>query len=107
MKLSRKKAIQLCIELWEWLTKTGKEKDEWPEREKYGDIASDCWFCEYDVRQTRKRTPRINPDCSYCPLHIAIGHCAGTSYKDWRDAETQHNRKKYAKLFLEQIKTLS
>ena len=50
MRLTRKKAIELCIELWAWLAKTGKRKWAWPEWEKYEEIENDCWFCEYDKK---------------------------------------------------------
>ena len=99
MKLSRKKAIELCIELWEWLAKTGKFKGEWPEWKKYGEVDGYCWFCEY-VEQR-------GGGCMFCPLMKKLGFGCGQIdcfYSKWEDAETPQTRKKYAKLFLEQIK---
>jgi len=96
MKLSRKKAIELCIELWEWLAKTGKRKENWPEWKKYGDILNDCWFCVYVIQHKK--------GCNYCPLHCFEG-CFGTYYGKWDIAKTPRTRKKYAKLFLKQIKS--
>ena len=29
MKLTKKKAIEISIELWTWLAETGREKKEW------------------------------------------------------------------------------
>lgn len=106
MKLSRKKAIALCIELWEWLAKTGKKKEDWPNWEKYGDIQDDCWFCEYATqrRQVNKNDGSI---CIYCPYYKKIGiKCFYSLFDDWDYAKTPLARKKYAKLFLEQIKSI-
>lgn len=114
MKLTRKKAIELCIELWEWLAETGKRKEDWPERERYQkyckpvgtSIMSNCWFCEYDYQHP------IKGDYSSCPACPLIKHSGfgceekGSYYLKWSNAKTLKTRKKYAKLFLEQIKTL-
>ncbi len=106
MKLTRKKAIELCIELWTWLAKTGKEKDEWPEWGKYGQTEFYCWFCEYDV-QRRDRNKKEVMCCSCCPIGYGLNGCIKhTHYIDWATAKTPRSRKKYAKLFLAQIKTL-
>lgn len=105
MKLSRKKAIELCIELWTWLAKTGKKKEDWPKWEEYGyDIYGDCWFCEYDEQQIG----RFHGDnCSYCPLVRKLRMTCSDDdcfYTKYRISRTPKTRKKYAKLFLEQIK---
>ena len=104
MRLTRKKAIDLCIELWTWLAETGKTKEDWPEWEKYDPVMSDCWFCEY-VNQRKNYSDR----CKSCPYNRKYGHCYNPeSYYDcWEDAETPRTRRKYAKLFLEQIKKCS
>ena len=109
MRLSRKKAIKLCIELWTWLAKTGKKKVEWPEWEKYkaynkpidSHTTYDCWFCEYGYQRNT-----MSDRCKSCPYNRKYGHCFNPeSYYDlWEEAKTPLIRKKYAKLFLEQIK---
>ena len=108
-KLTRKKAIELCIELWEWLAKTGKKKEEWPKWNEFdSSISNDCWFCEYDWQQLNRygAIQRI-AECFYCPLKKQVGHCATkTYYKNWDKAKTSKTRKKYAALFLEQIKSI-
>ena len=104
MKLTRKKSIELCIELWTWLAETGNDKSDWPKWGKYGLIRVCCWFCEYDDRQKDRYCNRI--DCYYCPLQKTYGDCAGTYYCQWYDAKTIRTKKKYAKLFLEQIKEI-
>jgi len=106
MRLSRKKAIELCIELWTWLAKTGQEKWEWPGWEIYGrDIANDCWFCEYTARQNNGFICGFGGD-NVCLYYVKYGHCNSkkTFYYQWDHAKTPRTRKKYAKLFLGQIK---
>jgi len=112
MKLSRKKAIELCILLWTWLAKTGEVKRKWPGWEKY-DVAiehhSYCWFCYYDNHTEIGGIRAKGGDCIYCPYRKEYGHCNsnGTFYENWDKAKTSRTRKKYAKLFLEQIKSLT
>ena len=105
MRLTRKKSIELCIELWTWCAKTGKRKHSWLGWKEYSILAaSDCWFCEY----SKRRKKQCGGDtCQYCPLkQIEISHCKKSYYKEWNIAITMKARKKYAKLFLEQIKSL-
>ena len=111
MKLTHKKAIALCIELWTWLAKTGKLKEDWPKWEKYGAICQYCWFCEYDTQQ--KERYGQSKYCIYCPLvRILRVKCESriedndTFYEKWENAKTPHARKKYAGLFLKQIKSI-
>jgi len=107
MRLSRKKAIELCIELWTWLAETGKHKEQWPEWVKYTGhyIESDCWFCEYD-RQRRLKTKERR--CYHCLFvgSLEISCVKNYYYGKWANAETPQARKEYAKLFLEQIKRI-
>lgn len=49
MKLTEKKAVKLSMDMWRWLSETGKPKDDYPQYEKF-DIdlmESDCPCCEY------------------------------------------------------------
>lgn len=106
MRLTRKKAIELCISLWTWLAETGaKFKSEWPEWEKYerNICWSHCWYCEYSNRRC-KNTVGVN--CKKCPLGGKSFECNDLYYGKWKEAETPRTRKKYAKLFLEQIESL-
>ena len=104
MKLTAKKAIELSIELWTWLGETGKEKWEWPKwgckGGEYPEVQSDCFLCEYDEQKQN--------DCVACPYCIKYGDCddVGQPFIRWANAETKTTRKKYAKQFLEQLKTL-
>ena len=105
--LTRKKTIELCIEVWQWCMETGRRKEQWPRWKEFGDIASHCWFCEYDNRRRKRENEDGLSSCGRCPLQsIDIAHCSLTVYKKWNNAITIKDRKKYAKLFLEQIKTI-
>jgi len=112
MRLTRKKAIELCIELWTWLAKTGKKKEKWPEWEKYDVIKNDCWFCEHLIYQQKRNEEyptKILPCIKYCIYYKKYGKCQDngkTIFDEWDEARTPEERKKYAKLFLGQIKTL-
>jgi hypothetical protein len=108
MKLTRKKAIELGIELWTWLAETGKRKSEWPKWDEYSKARSNCWFCEYDD-QMLDRYKCNRQGCGYCPLVTnGFGRCSDSLslFEKWNAAKTPRTRKKYAKLFLGQIKTL-
>jgi hypothetical protein len=102
MKLTRKKAIELCIELWTWLAKTGKKKEDWPKWVEYDYTYNDCWFCEYGSQQVEKYN---GCTCQYCPLIKKLDMLCGKSYYGkWSCTKAPKTRKKYAKLFLAQIK---
>lgn len=109
MRLTRKKSIKLCISLWTWLALTGKDKQDWPKWDEYmaiDYITNFCWFCHYTVLRNNGHIK-----CAICPYHKKYGHCNTnqpelTYYYKWCDAKTPRTRKKYAKLFLEQIRTL-
>ncbi len=101
MRLTRKRAIELSIELWEWLAETGKAKWEWEGWKRYGETEADCFLCEYNDR----KKPQIKGDsCHYCPYHKC--YTEGDYFELWEYAKTPEGRKKYAKLFLEQLRTL-
>ena len=95
-KLTKKKAIQISKELWAWLAETGNEKEDWPGWEEYGRMQDDCPLCEYVSDKNH---------CSSCPLGVDVD-CYGRGFWDWEMAETETDKKKYAKLFLEQLQEL-
>ena len=99
MRLTRKKAIKLCIEAWTICAKTGCKKSELPEKHRI--INCECWFCEYDDQ----KSPVYK--CLKCPLPGNEDlRCEDMYYGKWIEAKQIHTRKKYAKLFLEQIKKI-
>ena len=102
MRLTKRKAINITIEEWEWLAKTGKRKLEWPGWEKYGQMESGCPLCEYG----KQRNPSTYSACMYCPYHQKFGYCLDSYFQDWVTATTIEGRKKYATLFLEQLRKL-
>lgn len=109
MRLSRKKIIELCIMVWTWCARTGKHKSAWPDWDKYDFwVKSDCWFCHFDNNTTKGKDRILGGHCDYCPYYEKYGHCdkTGTFYNLWDKAKTPKTRKKYAKLFLKQIKSI-
>ena len=94
MKLTKKKAKEICIELWTWLAETGRRKGRWPGWKKYGRMLANCPFCEYYVEQN-------NGGCPACPIALCR---FDDSFSQWCDATTSAQRKKYAKIFLEKIR---
>ena len=100
MRLTRKKAIELCIEAWTILAKTGCTKEELPG--KHQGINCDCWFCEYD----HQKSPNIK--CVKClfPGDDSLRCLEIKAFTKWDDAKQTRTRKKYAKLFLKQIEAL-
>lgn len=106
MKLTKEQAIDYSIELWEWLAETGKYKEDWPEWGKFGKVDSHCFLCGYDTYSQAMLKDEAD-DC-ICPYNDKFGGCADedTPFQLWCSAETIKERKKYAKLFLEQLRSL-
>ena len=99
MRLTKKEALDLSIELWEWLAETGKQKDEWSNWEKHGGTENDCFLCEYAVHH-----PSKGGLCN-CPLaDDEHSGCYDTAFGDWVLSHNHEDRKKYARGFLTQLK---
>lgn len=99
MRLTKKKALDITIELWEWIEKTGnKYKENWPGWEKYGEMEYDCPLCEY----------AFHPACKKCPLQLGERGCiSSTAYGNWANEVISKSKyKEYAGLFLEQLKEI-
>lgn len=98
-KLTKKKALEICIELWTWLAETGSEyKFDWPGWKEYGDIWAHCPCCEY-----QKQNPVSN-----CLIFSGInGKCTCTKedsvYTKWNSAGTS-TRKEYAQQIVDLAK---
>ena len=98
MKLTKKKAVEICIELWTWLAETGGRKDDWPGWKIYGEMQDSCPLCEYS-----------NPiGCVGCPYYKKFGCCCTRNfpYDSWGAATEKLIRKDAAHQFLEQLKQL-
>ena len=105
MKLTKKRAIERTIEHWGYLAETGKLKGDWDKLEEYGYALHNCFLCGY--------SHSANSLCRKCPYqkhfhYMPSYSCqAGESpYSAWLDARTKAGRKKYASLFLEQLRSL-
>ena len=104
MKLTKKKAMKICIQLWTWLAETGGYKENWPKWEEYGEMEAHCPLCEYNERNTGAN----DEDCN-CPLAQPPfdGCCHSPSkFLAWCDASSEENRQKAAKAFLKQLKEI-
>ena len=101
-KLTKREAIERSIPLWIFLSETGKMKDEWDGWGKYGYVLNDCFLCSFGW----------NTDpcskCGACPYANKFGVCykGNRPYHKWNLTESITTRKKYASLFLEQLKQL-
>ncbi len=95
MKLTRTEAIDKSIEEWEHLKRTGTGGHIFAGERP----ANGCYLCEY----TKKRWP-----CLQCPYFMKYEHdCLKSEpFNKWGDAKTPRTRKKYAALFLEELKAL-
>jgi len=112
-KLTKKKAIEITIELWKWLDeKPLAPKTSWPGWKKYDYLESGCSCCEYVIRKTRNR--RIYKKCEdFCPLYELWPYerqessegvtnmvpCMNlkSPYRKWEFSSTRDNRSKYAR----------
>ncbi len=111
MRLTKKKAIQISIELWTELAETGGGPDDkfaWSGWEKYGEMIKGCSLCEYALGMAGG----IENGCEQCPyLKMYGGKCYGKPYTQpyakWEvEADVPKIRKKYAALFLSQLMEL-
>ena len=100
-RLTREKAIDISIELWEWLAETGGgevDKENWPGWDTYGKMDLSCALCEYDA--TRRDY------CDSCPYAKRYGPCGHGVLGNWVNARTKRTRRKYAAIGVEQLKAL-
>ena len=103
MRLTKKKAIQISIELWEYMAETGEgRKGKWEGWKEYGEMSCDCALCEYEEQRGGG-----GDECDHCPYWQKFGNCWDDApYDKWRYAKTKATRKKYAELLLEQLRQL-
>lgn len=97
MPLTKKRAIELHRELWDWLYHhPSKDKGDWPRWEwNGGDIPKSknyCFPCEYTRTQSCFSIP--------CILDWGTPHCFDDNacYAKWDASYSPKTRKKYAKL---------
>jgi len=104
MRLTKKKAIQISIELWTWLAETGADKWRWPGWKEYGEMSYDCALCVYSEKKGKEDS------CESCPLTEQFGGCCTfpeyPAFANWSFSRTVEDRKKWASAFLVQLKEL-
>lgn len=106
MRLTLELAKKICLELWTFCAETGEGKEDWPGWETYahyGYFPALCPFCRYDEEMNAEEYMGA---CEYCPIEAEFGDCSETYYQAWLEAKQKRTRKKYARLFLEQLKEL-
>lgn len=95
MKLTRKKALQLCKEHWLWLAENpDKEKIHWPKFQKYSYMSGNCFCCEYS---TTHRRPYCGKKCILSNLWpMGCDKDATSPYVLWTKTENLETRKRMA-----------
>jgi hypothetical protein len=112
MKLTAKKAVELSIELWEWLAETGKDKGDWPRwginGGEYSEMVFDCPLCELFNQKKCKGCPYFDKygRCTPTFVHYETNKQRKTIFQKWCDACIEKTKKKYAKQFVEQLKEI-
>ena len=75
MKLTKKEALEITVELWKYIDKTEKSKFGWSGWEKYGHLKNYCSCCEYVNQFSRIKIEDVDEpelDCkNHCPLYEA------------------------------------
>lgn len=85
MRLSRKRAIELTIELWTWMAETGRRQNDWPGWKDNGgkyQVEESCFMCEY-ARQKTERTIEEDDSCVVCPYHELYGPCVSDAFSKY------------------------
>lgn len=106
--MTKQEAIKLHREIWSWLAKTGKDKNEWHEwgwnGGKYTYIINNCFLCEYVFEELKKDIYEPNVCKKYCPLIWPDDRCAKLSivenkqylFDKWNEETDIEKRKEYA-----------
>jgi len=93
MKLTKRKSLELTIELWDWLAANPKRwKINWPGWKIRGgpnpEMRHDCPCCEYDLQH--EGSGYADDGCPHCPLqdYWPSGSCepedgSGSPWSDW------------------------
>lgn len=102
MKLTKKRALKLTIELWQWLYDNPKSEKRywlgWRKNKGRYTAVGDCFACEYAFRSLKK------VGCDKCPLLQLWpdGCMENTSpYIQWTKTRDIELRKKYAKSIID------
>ena len=101
-KLTKKRALELCLELWTWLRDSPmREKEEWPGWTKHQAYLA-CFACEYVYKNNEDVL-----ECSLCPLlslwtkskkinNYLCEYSSSSPYRKWKNAVSDKMRAKQA-----------
>ena len=104
-RLTLKRSLELCKELWSWLRDNPNvtSKYDWPKWYRYNEVKDACFACEYAQleykKQHKKDRDLIITVCGNCPLKGLWGNkCTKNSspYNKWYYAVTDKVRQKNA-----------
>lgn len=100
-EITEKQAVDLCIRLWRWVVRTGRNKFSWPGWGTFKNVSHYCFLCEFSRQQGGKL-------CDKCPYYLKFGYSCFEDESPWHMYCTIHTPKdkEYAKQFLEQLKEL-
>jgi hypothetical protein len=70
-RLTKKKSIEITIELWKWLEENPvAQKSSWPEWRKYDYMNCSCSCCEFTRRKSKAMVDGDEKNCkAYCSLY--------------------------------------
>ena len=102
MKLTKKRVLELTLELWQWLyDNPGSGKCDWPGWRRNGGIheaTCNCFACEYAFSS-------LKGSCFKCPLlPLWPGYgCMGVNslYVQWTQTTNMELRKEYAEKIID------
>ena len=99
-RLSLKRSLELCKELWSWLRDNPNEgKLNWPKWGKYTNVENHCFACEFDFLQNKKNDYANFVTCHFCPLKgLWDDDCtkSGSPYMEWCDTNEVKIKQKNA-----------
>jgi len=106
--LTKERAFDYTIQQWEWLAQNGSAHPEnWPgwagvkAMATYTEEVTGSPLCWYAFQEFILTTAEYA--CEPCPLKCA-GLDQATNYEQWEQAKTPATRRKYARLYAEELK---
>lgn len=97
--LTKRRALEICIELWDWLAQTANpHKCDWPGWQKYGQMHNGCPCCQYATEVT----PVPGKICVACPLLTlwptnGLGFCCCAYSSPYNRWQRNRGESKYAR----------
>ena len=108
MRLTKKLALKITLELWTWLAETGEWKWAWPGWKKYDPemaFASNCPLCEYCYRHGTS-FEWSQKSCGECPYKQATGVKCLRYFNSWIGAVSRFERKVAAQACVDQLRKM-